>query len=221
MKTVRPLLVIGNEKLSQSVAHFDIPAGLTCPGKSKICYRRCYARRSRYVFPQVKERLEWAYQQSKRKDFVNRMVDELYRKGIVLMRWHCAGDIYSPSYARKMLEIIGRSQHTTFWAYTRSYRVKTIYPVLEAISVMPNMKLWFSVDVETGMPKEIPDGVRIAHMQTEAWEDVKAADLIFLDHPIRKERLPLEVVNKVCPAEIPEEKEKGLTCATCAKCFRG
>ncbi len=119
MRSVRPLLVEGNMKLSQSVFHFDVPAGLTCPGKSKLCYRRCYARRNRFAYPQVKERLQWSYEQSKCGDFVERMSDELYRKGVLLMRWHVAGDIYSPGYARKMLEIVGRSLHTTFWLYTR------------------------------------------------------------------------------------------------------
>jgi hypothetical protein len=219
-KVVRSLLLMGNEKLSQSIAHFDIPAGKTCPGKSKLCYGRCYARKSRFTFPQVKERLRWSYEQSQRGDFVDRIVDELYRKGITLMRWHVSGDIYSPSYARKMLEVIGRSSHTQFWAYTRSWRVPTIFPLLKAISLMPNMKLWLSVDRETGHPPEVPAHARVAYMQTEAWEDVEAADLVFLDRPVQKVRLPLEVLSKVCPTDTAEGKQKGVTCATCQTCFR-
>lgn len=219
VKLVRSLLVQGNEKLSPSVSHFDIPAGSTCPGKSKLCYGKCYARRSRFTFPQVKERLRWCYEQSKRGDFVDRMVDELYRKGVVLMRWHVSGDVYSPAYARKMLEVIGRSSHTQFWAYTRSWRVKTIFPILKAISFMPNMKLWLSCDAETGYPDEVPEHARVAWMQTEAWENVEAADLVFLDKPVQKERLPLTVVQKVCPTDTPEGKNRGVTCATCQYCF--
>lgn len=116
METIRGLLVAGNDKLSEQAFHFDLPAGRTCPGKSRLCHGRCYARRGRFVFPQVIERLRWCYEQSKRSDFVDILSDELYRKGVILMRWHCAGDIYSPSYARKMLEVIGRSSHTKFWA---------------------------------------------------------------------------------------------------------
>lgn len=219
MKVVRPLLVIGNDKLSQSVAHFDLPAGTTCPGKSKLCYRKCYARRNRFSYPQVQERLRWSYEQSKRGDFVERMVDELYRKGIVLCRLHVSGDIFSPAYARKLLEIIGRSSHTTFWAYTRSWRVKTIFPILKAISIMPNMKLWMSADAETGYPPEVPQGVRVAWMMTQEQEEAELADLLFLDHPLRKVRLPLAILDKVCPTETPEGKAKGVTCATCQLCF--
>jgi hypothetical protein len=105
---------MGNDKLSPQVAQFDLPAGPTCPGKSKTCCRRCYARRLRFPFPQVQARLRWNYCQAQRADFVPRMVDELFRSGIVLMRWHVAGDMFSRAYARKMLEISGQSQHTAF-----------------------------------------------------------------------------------------------------------
>lgn len=217
-RVIRPLLVAGNEKLSAGVFHFDIPAVQTCPGRSALCESRCYANRGRFVFPQVQERLEWNYAQSKRADFVDRMADELYRKGILLMRWHVAGDIYSPAYARKMLEVIGRSRHCTFWFYTRSWRVPTIFPVIRAISIMPNCKVWLSADSETGYPDEVPEGCRVAWMQTDELDGCEDADLVFLDRPLRKVTLPMA---QVCPAETPLGKERGTTCATCRTCWTG
>jgi Gene product 88 len=211
---------MGNDKLSPSVAHFDLPAGITCPGKSKLCYRRCYARRNRFAYPQVRERMRWSYEQSKRGDFALRMSDELYRMGIILMRWHVSGDIYSPGYARKMLEIVGRSLHTTFWLYTRSWRVKAIFPLVKALSLMPNMKLWLSADAETGYPDEVPAHARVAWMQVQPGEDVSDADLVFLDHPLRKQRIPLDLIDKVCPAETPAGKVRGTSCATCRICWQ-
>lgn len=219
METKRGLLVAGNEKLSQQAHHFDLTAGVTCPGKTRLCHSRCYARRGRFAFPQVQERLKWCYDQSKRDDFAGRMVDELYRKGVLLMRWHCAGDIYSPGYARKMLDIIERSPHTSFWGYTRSWRVEAILPVLKDISQLPNMQLWLSADAETGYPAEVPEGARVAWMQTDVDEDTGEAELVFLDHPLRKLTLPLNVLDKVCPTETPEGKRKGTTCATCRFCW--
>ena len=62
-----------------------------------------------------------------------------------------------------MLEVIARSEHTQFWLYTRSWRVPTIFPVLKAISVLPNCKVWFSADAEAS-PAEVPDNVRVAWM---------------------------------------------------------
>jgi hypothetical protein len=152
---------------------------------------------------------------------VDVLSEELYRKGVILMRWHCAGDIYSPGYARKMLEVIGRSPHTSFWGYTRSWRVPTIFPILKAMASMKNMKLWFSVDAETGYPDEVPENVRVAWMQTDVDDDMEDADLVFLDHPFRKKPIPLNVLEKACPAETPKGKERGTTCATCARCWKG
>ena len=157
METIRGLLVAGNEKLSQQAFHFDLPAGRTCPGKSKLCHGRCYARKGRFAFPQVQERLNWCYERSKRSDFVDVLSTELYRKGVLLMRWHCSGDVYSPTYARKMLEVMARSQHTSFWLYSRSWRVPTILPILTAMSALQNCKMWFSVDAETDYPDEVPE----------------------------------------------------------------
>jgi hypothetical protein len=200
--------------------HFDLPAGIACPGKSDLCFSRCYARKNRFAFPQVRERLEWCYTQSKRADFVKRMCDELYRKGVILMRWHVAGDVYSPAYARKMLEIMGASLHTTFWLYSRSWRVKTILPVLHSMSRLSNVKLWLSADAETGYPDDVPANARVAWMQTEAGEDVEDADLVFLDHPLRQAIIPLTVIDKVCPTETPEGKKSGISCATCQFCWK-
>jgi hypothetical protein len=220
LEVIRSLLTQGNEKLSQGVFHFDVPAKVTCPGRSKLCTQHCYALRKRFLFPQVVERLEWNYKQSKRGDFVDRMTDELYRKGVLLMRWHVAGDVYSPAYARKMLEIIGRSSHTTFWFYTRSWRVPTIFPLLKAISIMPNAKVWFSADAETGYPAELPENVRVAWMTTDVEEDTQEADLVFLLPSIRKQLIPLPMAAKVCPTETPLGEAKGTTCATCRICWR-
>ena len=79
---IRPLLVQGNDKLSQAIHHWDLPAGLSCPGASALCREHCYALKGRYVFPQVQERLHWCYDMSKRNNFVRLMIDEIRRKGL-------------------------------------------------------------------------------------------------------------------------------------------
>jgi Gene product 88 len=217
--TARSLLVAGNDKLGQMVMHFDIPAGLSCPGKSSLCHGKCYALKKRFLFPQVQERLRWSYLQAKRSDFPDRMCRELYRKGVLLMRFHVSGDIFSPAYARKILEIVRRSTHTSFWLYTRSWRVKNIAPVINDLSLLPNMKLWMSADSETGYPDFVPEGARVAWMKTEEEEDVERSDLIFLDHPLRRKTIPLTIIDKVCPTETPEGHAKGISCATCRYCW--
>ncbi len=219
METRRALLAQGNEKLSAGVFHFDLPAVRACPGKSRLCSSVCYATKGRYAFPQVRRRLAWALEQSKRRDFVDRLCRELYRKGVLLMRWHCAGDVYSPAYARKMLEVMARSDHTAFWLYTRSWRVPTIAPLVRAMAALPNCQVWLSADAETGDPPEVPANARVAWMATREDDDTSRAQLVFLDRPLRK-RIPLGMADKVCPTETPLGKERGTSCATCRFCWR-
>ena len=42
--------------------------------------------------------MRWRLQQSRREDFVDRMVDEIYRRGVMVVRVHVAGDFVSPGY---------------------------------------------------------------------------------------------------------------------------
>jgi len=51
---------------------------------------------------------------------------------------------------------------------------------------MPNVKLWLSAEAETGFPEKVPDGARVARMQTDAEAHPEETDLVFLDHPMRK-----------------------------------
>lgn len=219
METLRPLLIQGNGKLSASVWHFDIPPIVTCPARSNLCVERCYALRRRFVFPQVKERLQWAFDQAKRSDFVPKMVNELFRKGVMVLRWHVAGDIFSPSYARKILAIVQQSPHTKHWIYSRSWRISRIERVLRQLAKQSNMAVWYSCDSETGLPAKLPQGVRIAWMMTEMNEAVPdGVDLLFLDQPLRS-RVELPLAAPVCEQETPEGKARGVTCATCRICL--
>lgn len=214
---IRGLLVQSNQKLGGSCFHFDLPPVKTCPGRSSLCESHCYARSGRFVFPQVRERLQWCYDQSRRDDFTHRLVDELYRKGVLLMRWHVAGDVWSPGYARKMLAVARDSPHVSMWCYTRSWRVPQIADVLWEIAALPNFCLWLSADDETGYPPHVPDGVRVAWMQTD--ESPADADLVFATREVRKDyrRVNLDLI---CPTETSEGKRAGTTCSSCAYCWK-
>jgi hypothetical protein len=218
MEIRRGLLTQSNTKLGETIFHFDLPAVVTCPGRSSLCESKCYARKSRFNFPQVKERLAWNYEQSKRKDFSDRMVRELYRKGILVCRWHVSGDVFSPGYARKMIEIMRESPHARFFGYTRSWSVTTIEPLLREMAGLENMSLFYSADEETGMPLHVPKKVRVAWLKVDESVEPENVDLLFLDRSVRKLSLP--VVAKVCSEETAEGKLRGTTCATCGFCWR-
>lgn len=214
---IRGLLVQSNQKLGGSAFHFDLPPVRTCPGRSSLCESVCYARSGRFVFPQVQARLAWNLRQSLRDDFVDRMVRELYRKGVLLMRWHVAGDIGTPAYARKIQAIAERSPQVTMWTYTRSWRVEALAPILWEVAALPNFHLWLSADDETGYPSCVPERVRVAWMQTD--ESPETADLVFATREVRRtfRRVNLDLL---CSAETPEGRQAGTTCSSCQFCWR-
>jgi hypothetical protein len=221
MEVRRGLLVAGNEKLSQAILHWDLPASKTCPGKSALCSSKCYALRSRYLFPQVQERLKWCHKMSLRADFATLMKQEIRRKGAAfVVRIHCSGDFYDAVYVRKWIEIVRGSPHTRFYAYSRSFRVESIAPALAELAEHENVRLWASADSETGFPADLPPNVRVAWMQVEDEEEVPPVDLVFRDYPLRKDRNQRVSLSLVCPVETPQGKERGINCGVCGVCWR-
>ena len=219
MTTVRGLLAQSNSKLGGSVFHFDLPPVRTCPGRSRGpggCEAVCYARHGRFVFPQVIERQDWCYAQSKLDSFADKMADELYRKGVLVMRWHVSGDVYSPVYARKIKAVAQARPNVRMYMYTRSWRVDAIAEVLWELAALPNFSLWLSADDVTKYPPYVPEGVRVAWMQTG--DPPEEADLVFATRAARKEpaRINLDLL---CPTETDAGKRAGTTCSACQFCF--
>ncbi|MBP3958396.1 hypothetical protein J8F10_24365 [Gemmata sp. G18] len=220
-RDVRNLLIQGNQKLSQAIFHWDLPAALTCPGSSELCREKCYALRRRYLFPQVQERLQYCYEVSKRKDFPTLMIEEIRRKGAAfVVRIHCAGDFFSPSYVRKWIEVVKGSPNTRFFGYSRSWRVQAIYPALCELAQQPNMRLFFSADSETGAPPELPENVRVAWMMVEEEEPIPEVDLIFRDFPLRKNSPSRIGLTLICPNEVGDHRSDEVNCGTCGFCWR-
>ena len=80
-----------------------------------------------------------------------------------------------------------------------------------------NVKLWYSADAQTGYPKDIPEGVRVAYMQTSDSE-VPQGDLIFKVRKLRKLELPMAI--PTCEKETPAGHDKGANCSSCQFCWR-
>jgi hypothetical protein len=161
--------------------------------------------------------MQWRYNQSKRGDFCDRMVEEIHRRGVLICRVHVSGDMATPKYTAKWVEIAARSSHVRFLCYSRSWRVEKIRPLLYAFGALPNVRLWLSADSETGYPPDVPEGIRVAWLQTTASEAVQG-DLVFQVRKLRRLELPMAV--QVCPQEKPEGRAKGANCSNCGICWR-
>jgi hypothetical protein len=215
--SVRPLLSLGNDKLGGTIHSWSIPAVTSCPGSSCVCRRVCYATHGRFSTAKSKEAMRWRLQQSKRMDFAERMIDEVYTRGVLVCRIHVAGDFYSPGYLSKWIEIAAGSPSTRFFTYTRSWRVAKIEPLLRAFAALDNVRLWYSADSDTGFPPDVPPAVQVAWLQDTA-RVPEQADLLFQTRGVRSLALPLVI--PVCAQELPEGKARGVNCANCGVCWK-
>lgn len=220
------MLSAGNHKLGL-ISNFSLEAGKTCPGKTPTCSDVCYAKKGFFVMQSVRETHERRWEQAKAADFEDKMVEEITSKGIQLVRIHASGDFKTMAYTRKWYNIMCRCKNTTFFLYTRSWRVEEIRVVLWSISRLANVRLWFSCDKDTGIPPRWRN-IRLAYMSVSD-EDLPSykVDLIFRDQdqtPMIRDPLG----SLVCPYEqgvkrrVPagdSTAELKMTCLKCRLCF--
>ncbi len=210
------MLGMGNRKLGDVVYTFSLPAVLTCPGRSKLCEKVCYALRGHMRMVLDAGHYHRKLEAANQADFADRMVREIRFRQCQLVRIHVAGDFYSPEYVRKWVEIVEASPQTKFFVYTRSWRVAEIRRELTLLARLPNIRVWFSCDRDTGIPARVGRNVRIAYMAED--DD---------DHPPRQPDLGFRVKRKslqkriggaiVCPVENGAKAE--VTCQKCGLCW--
>lgn len=219
MPAEQKLLTQGSGKLGEALHVWSLPAVSTCPGSTPTCRRECYAKKGRFSTGYVLKRLRRNLAESKKPDFVERIVREVVSRGVLVLRIHASGDLYDVAYAEKWLRIIRACPRTVFYLYSRSHAVPEIAEVLGRIAAEKNAKVWFSVDADL-CASELPPNVRVCYLQTELGEKVGDVDLVFRTKKLRGTKIGLPML-PVCPNEVPEvKKAKGIVCGSCQKCFR-
>jgi len=221
------MLTPGNRKLGRKgcIYGFGLPSHTTCPGRSEVCSTQCYSYRIERFRPSVQRRYETNLAISKRRYFVDRMVQTIRSLNATVVRIHVGGDFYSACYAGKWLTIMQRMIDVRFYFYTRSWRIPAIREVLDAMSDLSNVRAWFSCDRHTQIPSVIPPKVRIAWLMTAHDDLPPVADLVFRVHRLRRvaqKRVPCSRTTRdvvVCPVE------NGITgsntdCEHCGVCWR-
>lgn len=211
------LLGMGNRKLGEAIYTFTLPAVRTCPGRSKLCEKVCYALRGRLRLALDGGRYESKYQASLAPDFVDRMTREIQSRGCSIVRVHVGGDFYSPEYTRKWAEIVKRCPQTRFFAYTRSWRIAEIRKELDRLARLKNIRVWFSCDRDTGWPTKVGKRIRIAYMAADD-NDVPAAtpDLVFR---VKRKTVVKKIGGLVCPVENGSGAKKHTSCQKCGLCW--
>ncbi|SIO63323.1 hypothetical protein SAMN05444166_7312 [Singulisphaera sp. GP187] len=219
MSHTRNLLTRGNGKLGEGIHAWSLPAIETCPGRSDLCTRVCYARSGRFRTRAMQARLSGNLSAAQSEDFVVRIAAEVHRRGVHTLRIHVSGDFYDADYVDSWAAIARRCPRTTFYAYTRSWRIPRIAQTLDELVRLPNVRLWYSYDAETGLPTDIPSGVRVAYLQTER-DEQPTGDLVFRIRPLRGHPTSRLLHSVVCPTEIAAPRRPDMTCTSCRLCHR-
>lgn len=214
------MLTRGNSKLGKKIWQWSIPAGTTCPGKTETCDSRCYAQKGHYRQKNVSTALATNLERSRQKDFVREMNFELARRKALAVRIHAAGDFHDLVYLRKWHSIVGMNPAVTFYTYTRSWRIPELREGLTLLAnECKNIRMWWSIDRESGYPQQVPRSVKTCYLSTGAHDEPpREADLVFRDHPCRREVQKWMNGVLVCP---PENGATSVTCEQCGVCWRG
>lgn len=216
------MLTRGNLKLGgRRIWGFALPSGTpdVCPGMSPTCSGHCYAVAVERFRPDVAARYRRNLRASRRRDFVRRVVAFLVAHRVRVVRIHVGGDFYSARYARKWLAIMRRSPRVVFYFYTRSWRIPAIKGVIDQMSALPNCAAWASCDRDTGVPNDVPVGVRLAWLSV-AGDDAPptGVDLVFRVRALRRRLVP-PGGPPVCPAEDGVPRPRRTTCDVCERCW--
>lgn len=154
--------------------------------------KRCYAMAGRYLWSSVQTRLWRNWELSQQPHFVETILDQLHNhKPYGAIRIHNSGDFSDPQYIKDWISIISQSPDIPFWAYTKSWRIPSLVPLLGELNDLLNIQLFASI-VDKSRPT-IP--LRLS-----------------LTLPIG---IPLEQLQ----AECPWDTDRTQTCEVCKTCF--
>ncbi len=137
-----------NRKLGPNIGTICRVAGETCPGKTKWCDKYCYANAGLFNF--------WEESYNSSLDIPEDMPDKV--------RLHSSGDFDTLDYINFIERVIRDFPETSFWAYTKSWRVPSLKAALEQLRSYDNLELIASMDVSI---KEPPEGWRVAWIESD------------------------------------------------------
>jgi hypothetical protein len=213
----------GNGKIGQEIWGFALPSARrsTCPGSTRTCRSACYDKRLERMRPAMLAHRRRNLRLSRRPEFVPTAVALIKLWSIQVLRWGVGGDVYSAAFARKLQAVMKATRGTRHYLYSRSWRVPEIAAVLEEIARLRNVRLWYSLDRDTGWPEKIPARVRLAYLQVEH-DDLppEGVDLVFRTRKLRRVAQTRVRGARVCPPEDGVERLRKVTCEDCTICCR-
>ena len=217
------MLVKGNNKLGKEIYLFNLPSARKkiCKWMTRTCKKLCYDARQEKYRPTIHQARFKNYELSKREDFPQMMMALIHYLKVKLLRLHGGGELYSVAYAKKWLLIMKACSYTRFYFYTRAWRDPQMAGVLEQMARLKNVRVWYSLDRDTGTPARVPRRVRLAYLQANP-ADRPPAGVHLVFRPAEMRRKPQTRVDgiRVCPSENGVQYREKVHCGNCNICHR-
>lgn len=196
-KTIKGMKILtlstGNKKLvttsTEQFLIWNLLCQSTCPFKTDLCTKDCYAKKAENLYPTVKPCRTNNTIESTKPDFVYNMTNTINyyinKKSIkgktVYFRIHESGDFYSQTYYDKFVQIAKNCPTVQFLAYTKSVK----YVVESKLERPTNLCIRYSI-----------------------WDDTKKTEVELADSI----KLPIYT------AFMPKEYEEKLVSENCTRC---
>ena len=142
------IVIRGNSKLGKKVGIFNIPPVKTC-SPTPWCKTNCYALHGKHGLPNVKKGSAHRMKESRKKGFVNKMVEAINGK-YGYFRIHASGDFYSEEYVQKWIDIALRCPKTIFLAFTKR---RDLTGPIKALAKLPIVVIRESLDKSQTKPE--------------------------------------------------------------------
>jgi hypothetical protein len=115
----------GNKKLPRSTMIFNIPARVTCPGRTAFCEGACYALKAERMYKAVLPARQGNFEETRKASFAFDMAALVrrHRHKVHQVRIHESGDFYSQAYLEKWYHVCQDNPGTAFYAYTKSFHL--------------------------------------------------------------------------------------------------
>lgn len=183
-----------NSKLGATMS-WSLPAVDTCPGRTLLCTKSCYARRLQARRANVLKSWHRSYELSLHPLFADALALALKGLPAGQLRIHVSGDFYSVAYLKAWIKALKGAPQLAPFAFTRSWRV----PALRKALKEAGWPTWIlaSTDQEAA---DAPAEMREASMADVSVRAVKAG----------KEKAPA----LLCP----EQSGAQDSCASCGRC---
>lgn len=172
---ITPCFEEGNGKTGKKgkklnrVLVWNLPPIEACPARSRWCYENCYnadPREEVYPIRKWRENLHWA------KDDPDSLFESLSAQlkkcdvGQIGVRLHSSGDFFSSRYIEMWHYIASQFPNVLFWAYTRSWAVRSLWNPLFELSCLNNFSLLCSWDsTMKNPPDDMPLSIVVPSME--------------------------------------------------------